>query len=386
MRRLALASLLVLAACATTPPPPAAPAAPPPCRPGDAAISSTLWEQTAAEYLAITREVYGTARRNLDAAFADPSWSALDSPPPPAGGKPAVILDVDETVLDTSSFQGDQIKSGTGYDEDRWHAFALGGAAVPIEAARDFLNEAERRGIAIFYVTNRKESEGEALGRWLGSNGYPAGTRRMRIDTSDKTPRRIAVGSQYRVIMLFGDDLNDFVAANGLSLPARAALVRANAERWGKSWYILPNPTYGSWERALVAGINGDCAQLRHKIDLVRTSGNNDLRDALQAALHEVPQASALVASVKLPPEARAAAASLGARDDVPALPPGTARVSELRVDGDTANVTLWLGSAASPPPKDGKSVSMDCGTGYHFTLRRTREGWKVETRGVAMC
>jgi acid phosphatase len=384
MRRLPfIALLLVVVACATTPPPPAAP---PPCRPGDAAISSTLWEQTAAEYLAITREVYGTARRNIDAALADPSWSALDSPPPPAAGKPAVILDVDETVLDTSSFQGDQIKSGTGYNEDRWHAFALGSAAVPIDAARDFLNEAERRGVAIFYVTNRKESEGEALARWLGSNGYPAGTRLMRADTTDKTPRRISVGSQYRVIMLFGDDLNDFAAANSLSVADRAALVRANADRWGKSWYILPNPTYDSWERALVAGIAGDCAQLRHKIDLVRTSSNNDLRDALQAALRELPQVSGLVASAKLSPEARAAAASLGAGDDMPTLPPGTARVSELRVDGDTAAVTLWLGSAAPPPPKDGKSISMDCGTGYHFALRRTGDGWTVENRGVAMC
>src|SRR5438067_674454 len=64
MHKILFALSLALAACATAPPP----AATQPCRLSDATINATLWMQTSAEYQAITREVYGTAARNLDAA------------------------------------------------------------------------------------------------------------------------------------------------------------------------------------------------------------------------------------------------------------------------------------------------------------------------------
>jgi 5'-nucleotidase (lipoprotein e(P4) family) len=406
MRRLAPAVLL-LAACATTPAVPTntiATSTTPPCRPSDATINATLWEQTAAEYVAITREVYGTAQRNLDAAIADPSWSALASPAPPAGAKPAVILDVDETVLDTSSNQGDQIKSGTGYNAERWHLFTLSGKEVPIEAARDFLNEADRRGVAVFYVTNRVANEEEALRKWLREHNYPVASdhdnllmrsERPEWEPSDKTPRRNFVGSQYRVIMLFGDDLNDFVPANGVSLENRAGLVRNNAANWGRSWYMLPNPTYGSWERSLLGNTTGmsDCDQWEKKKTLVRTSATTtgELTDVLRAALLAAPKYTALVASPKLPADVRLAAAAIATVRDSTAvatrdaiLPDGYVRIDNVSVTGDIANVTLWYGPI--PQPARPPVVSLACGTGHHFTLERRNGAWSVVNRGVTMC
>ncbi len=51
--------------------------------------------------------------------------------------------------------------------------------------------------------------------------------------------------------MLFGDDLNDFISAKGISQKERAQLVENNQDKWGRLWYVLPNPVYGSWENAL---------------------------------------------------------------------------------------------------------------------------------------
>jgi acid phosphatase len=402
MRGLA-ASFLLLAACATTPAIPTdtiATSTTPPCRPSDATINATLWEQTSAEYVAITREVYGTAQRNLDAAIADPSWSALASPAPPAGAKPAIILDVDETVLDTSSNQGDQIKSGTGYNAERWHLFTLSGKEVPIDAARDFLNEADRRGVAVFYVTNRVANEEDALRKWLHEHHYPLASdhdnllmrsERPEWEPSDKTPRRNFVGSQYRVIMLIGDDLNDFVPANGVSLENRASLVRNNAANWGRSWYILPNPTYGSWERSLLGNTTGmsDCDQLEKKKTLVRTSATttSDLRAVLSDVLRNLTASEKLVAGERLSSDARAAAASVRpivGHGDAPAdLPNGYVELRRAEISGDTATITLWRGPI--PKPKAGE-ISVSCGSGMTYTYRRENGAWKPNGFGVTMC
>jgi acid phosphatase len=69
--------------------------------------------------------------------------------------------------------------------------------------------------------------------------------------------------------MLFGDDLNDFAFANGKSRDERDAIVAAHANDWGRKWFILPNPVYGSWERAASSGTT-PCDQLQKKIDALQ--------------------------------------------------------------------------------------------------------------------
>ena len=57
------------------------------------------------------------------------------------------------------------------------------------------------------------------------------------------------IGREYRVLLMVGDDLGDFVSVKGKDRPARDQLVGSNVERWGREWIVLPNPSYGSWER-----------------------------------------------------------------------------------------------------------------------------------------
>jgi acid phosphatase len=269
MRKTLLALSLALTACATAP-------ATQPCRLSDATINATLWMQTSAEYQAITREVYGTATRNLDAAINDQSWTAVEDRHSCSSCPPAVILDLDETVLDTSGHQTTLIRSGAGYSEAHWHEWVMHDASNVIEAARDFLLGAQKRGVGIFYVTNRLQTEEQPLRATLTRLGLPLTSDNLLVrgareewKSSDKTPRRAFVASSHRVIMLFGDDLNDFAAANGKSIADRDAIVRAHASDWGVKWYALPNPVYGSWERAVVGDAKG-CDELKRKIDTLR--------------------------------------------------------------------------------------------------------------------
>ena len=60
----------------------------------------------------------------------------------------------------------------------------------------------------------------------------------------------MAIAERYRIVLLVGDDFNDFVSAR-LPREERDRLVERYRDRWGDRWIMLPNPVYGSWEGAL---------------------------------------------------------------------------------------------------------------------------------------
>jgi acid phosphatase len=265
---------------ATTAPATAVAVASNPCPAASAAtLNATLWMQTSAEYQAITREVYRTARTQLDLALADPAWNALPESTPAATAPPAIVLDLDETAIDTSAQTARQIKEGHGYTDQGWQQFSAAGNSRAIPAALDFLKYAASRGVAIFYVTNRNANEEPALRRNLAALGFPLSdapdnvlVRSERPEWgSDKSSRRMFVASSYRVLELLGDDLNDFVAAAGKPLAERDALLNRYDDQWGRRWFLLPNPVYGSWERSLLTGATGDCVQFQKKVETLRT-------------------------------------------------------------------------------------------------------------------
>ncbi|MBT8098735.1 MAG: hypothetical protein KJO82_03240, partial [Gammaproteobacteria bacterium] len=73
----------------------------------------------------------------------------------------------------------------------------------------------------------------------------------------EKKNRRDVIARDYRVIMLMGDDLGDFIACSrrravtpcetGASVASRSAATLKYRDYWGNGWYILPNPMHGSW-------------------------------------------------------------------------------------------------------------------------------------------
>jgi acid phosphatase len=274
---------VALSACATTRPnPPAAPPAPPSTPSVEAPPSehptlyATLWIQTAAEYRASAWQAYAAARSSLARALNDSTWTAaLEQEGALYGGlPPAIIVDVDETVLDNSPSQARVIRSGGEFDPEAWAEWVEEGRAPPVPGAPEFLARADSLGVTVFYVTNRDAPNEAATRRNLEAVGLPL---ESDVDTvllrgereewaSDKSSRRMAVAERYRVVLLVGDDFNDFVPAN-LPRGDRDRLVERYRDRWGERWIVLPNPTYGSWERALYSGATdpdeADRARLR---------------------------------------------------------------------------------------------------------------------------
>ena len=261
-------ALVVSAACASrTAPPVAAPAAPPVAAAPAAATPATIalpdsvvWFRTSVEYRATALQAYRLASLMLDRALADRAWTAAPEQTGDFASKPpAVILDVDETVLDNSESEERNIREGAAYNEVRWAAWCNERSATPIPGALEFTRAAAAKGVAVFYVTNRDRALEPATRDNLARYGFPLDPGRDTVLTraerpewtsSEKSARRSLVAQDFRILLLVGDDFGDFVAGARGTMAARTALDHAHAAMWGVKWIALPNPLYGSWKTA----------------------------------------------------------------------------------------------------------------------------------------
>lgn len=225
-------------------------------------LNAVLWVQTAVEYRANSRQAYALAARVLDEALADRGWTAFlgqtgryeDLPP-------AIILDIDETVLDNSYYEARLVLDNAVYSSDTWDTWVLQEAATAIPGAVELIDLAAGKGVAVFFVTNRREHLEDATRTNLGALGIAldesTDTVLMRgenpeWESSNKTPRWATVAATYRILMMFGDSMGDFTAAAEGTVAERRAFAEAHRDYWGSKWITLANPTYGSFIGAVL--------------------------------------------------------------------------------------------------------------------------------------
>ncbi|ORE99116.1 5'-nucleotidase, lipoprotein e(P4) family [Aurantimonas sp. 22II-16-19i] len=218
-------------------------------------LNAALWMQRAVEYKANSVGIYALGRIRLDEALADDTASALDQGD--AADLPAaVILDLDETVIDNSAYESGLVTTNADYQSKTWDEWTKAKDAKPVPGSLDYLKYADAKGVKIFYVTNRKADQEEATRANMEALGYPMGgnvdTFLMRDEKpdwgSDKTSRRAFVAKDYRVVALFGDNFNDFTGAASGTLEEREAAYDRLQSHFAEDWFMLANPAYGSWE------------------------------------------------------------------------------------------------------------------------------------------
>lgn len=264
IRFLLVASLVVFTAGCRAVEPVIAPAGAP-STPTHENLHAVLWTQASVEYAATTQGIYAMAQHALDRALADTAWTAdLAQRQTPGFGTlpPAIVLDVDETVLDNSPYQARLVRDDAAFTDVTWTDWVEERAAGLVPGADAYIAHARARGVTVFFVTNRDAEHEAATVANLEAFGITATDpnqdlvlvrgERPEWAMSDKEPRREAVRSRYRVLQYVGDNLGDFVSGERGSVAERAALVAPYAAWWGSRWIMLPNPQYGSWEGALV--------------------------------------------------------------------------------------------------------------------------------------
>lgn len=234
-------------------------------------LNAVVWMQTAAEYRAAAIQTYRSAEASLTRALKDRNWTAaLEQSGSYANLPPAIILDLDETVFDNSVFQARLTAANKNYSEEAWSGWVSEVRAGIVPGARAFLNMAHANGVALFYVTNRTCDASRAddpTVRMINVLHIPLSSGRLlcKGDPSDKSPRRTQIANRFRVLLLIGDDLNDFVTLpkEQSTVEGRADAVSAYERYWGDRWFLLPNPSYGSWERAVGTDVKGKFETLR---------------------------------------------------------------------------------------------------------------------------
>jgi 5'-nucleotidase (lipoprotein e(P4) family) len=247
---LPMKGLLVLlaataAACAPAVSPASAPAPAPVAAPAaaEALPRDVHWFRNAAEQRAAFVQAYrlaGDQLRQLSAGRAAGTW--------------AVILDADETVLDNSTYQKERAAIGAPFTPESWNAWVRRAAAPALPGAAEFIRMVRERGGRVVIVTNRDEvvcAETRENLRRLSIR--VEGVLCKPEGPSDKNPRFAAVQGgtavpglpALEVLMWVGDNIQDFP---GLTQAIRLSPESA-FERFGRSFIVLPNPMYGSWER-----------------------------------------------------------------------------------------------------------------------------------------
>lgn len=230
--------------------------------PANDQLDAVLWTQTSIEHELIYRQIFASATRQLDVALADPTWDALPLPPRNLSGlPPAVVVDIDETVLDNVPLNARDILSNQVYSYDRWNTWVDQAKAQALPGAVEFLQAADKKGVSVYYITNREHSHVQATVNNLRLRGFPVASNEQVLAASTPTGhceqagygkncRRQWVASHARVLMLAGDSFSDFVQAEHNTLADQRKAAAPYLAWLGQRWFLLPNPTYGNWYSA----------------------------------------------------------------------------------------------------------------------------------------
>jgi 5'-nucleotidase (lipoprotein e(P4) family) len=210
---------------------------------------ATLWQQSSAERRALSYQAFTLARMILD---RDLRMNRRNRKPR------AVVVDIDETILDNSRFEGMLLRNRVNYNQKDWTEWINRAEAEAVAGAVQFLRYAVSRGVQVFYITNRNDVQKAGTATNLKKLGFPnVSDQTLLVQTdpknSSKEPRRQSVGGKYRIVLLMGDDLNDFsdVFENSKTVESRIAASDRFKEEFGKRFILLPNPMYGNWESAI---------------------------------------------------------------------------------------------------------------------------------------
>ena len=252
-----------------------------------------VWVQTSAEYRGLCYQTYAAASQQFDNWASVLEKRADGKAYLPGSNKPvAIILDLDETVIDNSGFQAFTIKTSSSFNPDIWKTWVefqgINSAAGPtVPGAVEFLAKVEAMGVTPIYVSNREigmepstlkvleraginqtDINNRIFLRQHGENVKAEALHVLKVQGTDpdslsgrqtiegegeKEARRRIIRSHYDVVAYFGDVYGDFEPFLSLAQSTKRVFEQRqdsadrNSDKWGRSWFILPNPMYGSW-------------------------------------------------------------------------------------------------------------------------------------------
>ncbi len=147
-------------------------------------------------------------------------------------GKPAIVLDIDETAL--SNWEIEQ-KLDFGYYKPMYDEWEKSGTATAIKPVLELYKYARSKGVAVFFITGRRESSRESTEKNLKAVGYtefeavvmkPVDLT-VKSAAEFKAPARLKiVDDGWRIMVNIGDQQSDLDGG------------------YAEKTFKLPNPMY----------------------------------------------------------------------------------------------------------------------------------------------
>jgi predicted secreted acid phosphatase len=249
-------------------------------------LHGLLYQATSAEYIALCVQMYQLARHALIDRLRSRTFR-----------HPAVIFDLDETVLDNSAYAAWQIQAGTNFDETTsWKAWCNAGQSGAVPGAVEFVRFVEESGVTPIFITTRLNETRLGTARNLVKLGVldaadleveehgaakadhalktrlfmkgmpdvsvprPYGQEIYKL--GNKFLQRVFCGQVrgFEIILSLGDNLADYAEYYGRvfdptgtptgqfpTISGRKASVLQDLNLFGRDFILLPNPTYGGW-------------------------------------------------------------------------------------------------------------------------------------------
>ncbi|MGX9416785.1 5'-nucleotidase, lipoprotein e(P4) family [Vibrio sp. WJH972] len=205
-------------------------------------VMSSLWMQVSGEYKALSYQAFNLAKMRLDTYLESYTGDK----------KVAIVVDADEAVLDNGAYEAWLIGRNEGYSSKTWAKWMDAAEAKAMPGAVEFLQYADSKDVAVFYITNRREVGRAGTLKNMQELAFPQvndSQLLMKTDTSNKEPRRQQVVKDHDIALFMGDNLNDFsVDFRVETLEESYAAVEKNKALFGSQFIVLPNPSYGDWE------------------------------------------------------------------------------------------------------------------------------------------
>lgn len=273
-------------------------------------LHGVLFNATSAEYHALTIQCYQLARHALLERLAEGTFL-----------NPAVVMDLDETVLDNSPYQAWLVASGHNFHEAAsWDPWCALGEAGAVPGAVEFVRFARAHDVEVLFITSRRnatrlgtarnlhllglltDKEYEAEVEAAGSAAHAMTTRLFMkgmppvdaerpfglttYDLNNKFQQRQFCEEVrgYEVALSIGDNLADWAEYYGTvfdnegkpvdkmhpTAESRLQLAVQDSQLFGRDFILLPNATYGGWMRAFEVQNIGASDELAYTAEPVR--------------------------------------------------------------------------------------------------------------------
>jgi 5'-nucleotidase (lipoprotein e(P4) family) len=204
--------------------------------PKSASFSNALnWVTQSREYKAVCLQTYANA------------WEKVTAAAKKQKGPWAIVMDLDETVLDNSGYQRRLEMSGEAYSQESWEKWVIEEKSTLVPGAKEFIAKVRKLPDGrIIFISNRyarNTGHSQANLKKLGLLSAGSDIYLLRKEKADaKTIRqkevlkgtgRMKEHGAFKVLAWFGDAAHD--------VPDDPKL------KWGTHKFMLPNPVYGNW-------------------------------------------------------------------------------------------------------------------------------------------